>query len=319
MFPGSDFQVLKTLNVLAICLLTICCQQFFGKVQASNPHPTAVESYRPPKRIGTVASRYVIESSGLVASRTQPGFYWTHNDSGDGPFLYAFDSSGNSRGVWRVTGADARDWEDIASGPGPKSGKSYLYIGDIGDNDSVRSEIVVYRVVEPAIKPRDKLSSKKRPVPTEPAEVFRFRYPDGKHDAEALMVHPVTGNLYIVTKIPFANASVYETPAPLASGKLISMRRLGELRVPSLFGGVITAGDISPDGRRVMLCDYFQGYELVLPQPKSDFDEIWKERLTAVNLGERRQGEAIAYRLDGQAVLATSEGRESPLIEVRRR
>jgi len=86
--------------------------------------------------------------------------------------------------------------------------------------------------------------------------------------------------------------------------------------VPSLFGGVLTGGSISPDGRRVAFCDYFQGYEMVLPAKTSDFNDIWKQRMTGFDFGKREQGEAIAYRLDGKALLATSEGQQSPLIQV---
>jgi hypothetical protein len=95
------------------------------------------------------------------------------------------------------------------------------------------------------------------------------------------------------------------------------MRRLGEVRVPSLFGGVITGGSISPDGRRVALCDYFQGYELVLPAG-AGFNDIWKQKMTGFDLGKRKQGEAIAYRLDGKALLATSEGKQPTVFQVER-
>ena len=245
-----------------------------------------------------------------------PGAYWTHNDSGDGPFIYAFDNRGDSLGVFRVTGAQARDWEDISIGPGPQPNKSYLYIGDIGDNDKERSETVVYRVAEPVLN--NVKSTRSRPAVTESAEAIRLQYPDGKHDAEALLVHPTSGNIYIVTKVALANPVVYEAAAPLIAGKLITMRRIGEVRVPSLFGGVITGGAISPDGRRVALCDYFQGYELVLPATSANFNDIWKQRMTGFDLGKRKQGEAITYRLDGKALLATSEGKQAPLFQVER-
>src|SRR4051812_36986774 len=65
-----------------------------------------------PAQIATLEDRAVTESSGVVASRLNPGLFWTHNDSGDGPFVYAFDHEGRRRGVWRVEGAQARDWED---------------------------------------------------------------------------------------------------------------------------------------------------------------------------------------------------------------
>lgn len=271
-------------------------------------------SYGPPETIGTLKDKSISESSGLVASRSTAGAYWTHNDSGDGPFIYAFDTRGDSLGVFRVNDAQARDWEDISIGPGPAANKWYLYIGDIGDNDEQRSEIAVYRVAEPSLTSQPT----KTPGTTEPAEAIRLRYPDGKHDAETLIVHPTSGNIYIVTKVVFANPVVYEAAAPFNAGKLITMRRIGEVRVPSLFRGVITGGSISPDGRRVAFCDYFQGYELILPATSANFNDIWKQRMVGFDLGKRNQGEAIAYRLDGKALLATSEGKQSALIQVER-
>jgi len=277
-----------------------------------------LQVYGPPRTITTIKEKSITESSGLAASRTTPGAYWTHNDSGDGPFIYAFDTRGYSLGIFRVTGAQAIDWEDMAAGPGPDANKSYLYLGDIGDNNEARDEVVVYRVAEPALTAATRSFTKARPGSTEPAEAIRLRYPDGKHDAEALLVHPATGNIYIVNKVPIANPTVYEATAPFTSGKVTTMKRLGEIRVPSIFGGVVTGGSISPDGRRVALCDYFQGYEIVLPSSSTDFNDIWKQRMTGFDLGKREQGESITYRLDGKAFLATSEGKQSPLIQVLR-
>jgi hypothetical protein len=94
------------------------------------------------------------------------------------------------------------------------------------------------------------------------------------------------------------------------------MKRLGEIKVPSLLGGVLTGGSISPDGRRIALCDYLNGYEAVLPARSKSFDDIWKQPLKAFSLGQREQGEAITYRADGKALLATSEGKQPPLIQV---
>jgi hypothetical protein len=274
--------------------------------------------YGPPTTVANIKSKEISESSGLVASRTSPGAYWTHNDSGDGPFIYALDTRGDSLGVFRVSGAQARDWEDIAAGPGPQPNKSYLYIGDTGDNDNARSEVVVYRVAEPSLSSATRKLTKAKPGLTESAEAIRLKYPDGPHDAEALLVHPTTGNIYIVIKVMLANPGVYEAVAPFNTGKVVTMKRLGEARVPSLFGGVITGGNISPDGRRVALCDYFQGYEVALPSGATNFDDIWKQRMTGFDLGKRKQGESITYRLDGKAFLATSEGKNSPLIQVLR-
>jgi len=322
---GSD-RIIKSSLLISLLLTASACQQApapQGANAGSQPSASSAEQrpsavagvYGPPAKLGTLKDSAIKESSGIVASRTTPGLYWTHNDSGDGPFIYAFDNRGRRRGTWRVSGATARDWEDIAAGPGPTHGTNYLYIGDIGDNGGRLSEIIVYRIPEPTIKAADAASKKSKPQSTAAAEAIRLRYPDGKHDAEALLVHPVTGNIYILTKIPFANPTIYKADAPFSAPGTITLVRIGELDMPGLFGGIITGGDISPDGRRVALCDYVQGYEIVLPTGAA-FDRIWKQPLRAIALGERKQGEAIGYRLDGKALLTTSEGRPAPLIQV---
>src|SRR2546427_1152391 len=81
-------------------------------LQSAIPHPAT-------SLTGTFRSRRLTESSGVVASRAHPGILWTHNDSGDGPYLYATDLHGTDRGVVKVTGARNVDWEDIARGPCP--------------------------------------------------------------------------------------------------------------------------------------------------------------------------------------------------------
>src|SRR5687767_10115912 len=230
--------------------------------------------YGPPVKLAELEDEDVEESSGLVASRTSPGNYWTHNDSGNGPVIYAFDSKGRRRGVWRVTGATSDDWEDMAAGPGPKANTNYLYIGDIGDNDGTRSEIILWRIPEPVLPATDTGSTERRPEVTEPVEKIRLRYPDGKHDSEALLIHPKTGRIYVVTKVPLINASVYTADVPSDTSEVVTLRRVGEIELPGLAGGIVTGGDISPDGTRAALCDYFNGYEFVL---RSEERRVGKE------------------------------------------
>jgi hypothetical protein len=215
--------------------------------------------YDSPVHLADLEDRSVNESSGIAASRRNAQLFWTHNDSGDGPFIYAFDRQGKHRGVWRIAGASAIDWEDMAIGPGPQSGKSYIYVGDIGDNSRKRNEIIVYRVVEPLIAPADSSSTKHRPRTTDAADVIRLKYPDGKHDAETLLVHPRTGDLYIVAKVIGAAAGVYKLKAPFPKSTASTLAHIGDIRFPSRMIGFITGGDISPDGKRVVLCDYLSG------------------------------------------------------------
>jgi hypothetical protein len=291
-----------------------------GSAANSNNAGRESEHYGPPVHLADLEDRTIKESSGIVASRRNPDLFWTHNDSGDGPNLYAFDRQGKNRGRWRVTGAQAFDWEDIAAGPGPQADVSYLYIGDIGDNYSRRESVTVYRVVEPDIKAQDNSSRANGFHTTEAAEAFRLKYPDGKHDAETLMVHPTTGDLYIITKTFNSESGIYKLKAPFTNSSINTLVRIGRIGTPSLIGGLVTGGDISPDGRRVILCDYFNAYEMVLPDSVTgDFDQIWKQPLATIKLGPRQQGEGVCYRLDGKAILATSEKLPTPLIEVQRK
>ena len=276
---------------------------------ASTPLPLAAAE---PVQLAALEDRRVEESSGLVASRRSPGLFWTHNDSGDDPLVYAFDRAGGARGAFRVEGARAVDWEDIAAGPGPAPGQSYLYVGDIGDNGRRREFVVVYRFPEP--EPDAAQAPGKEARATQPAEAIRIKYPDGAHNAEALAVHPATGDIYIVTKAN-AEAAVYRLAAPFDPQATGTMSKVATLRGPDFFGTLITGADISPDGRRVALCDYAQGYELTLPEGSKDFQEVWRQTPAALSLGARQQGESVAYRLDGAAVLATSEGSPAPLFE----
>src|SRR5262249_7387635 len=109
-------------------------------------------TYGPAVEAGTVDSDAIFEASGLVASRAHSGVWWVHNDSGDSARVFAISSEGALLGTFQLAGASAQDWEDIALGPGPKSGVDYLYLGDIGDNGEARENIVVWRLEEPAVE-----------------------------------------------------------------------------------------------------------------------------------------------------------------------
>ncbi len=270
------------------------------------PATTAGAAYGPSTVLGTVTDPDIGESSGLAASRRVAGVLWTHNDSGDDPFVYCLDLQAKNCGVWRVAGAEAFDWEDMAAGPGPAGGGPSLYLGDIGDNLDQRTEIVVYRIPEPQPAPGAP-STRAVPATTEPAEKLRLRYPDGAHNAEALAVHPTTGDLYVITK-DAQSAGVFKAPAPVDPSRPTVLARVGAVRLGTGTRGleVVTGADISPDGRRVALASYSQGYELELPVG-GVFDDIWAGRPVPVALGARLQGESIAYRLDGRALLTTSE------------
>jgi len=269
-----------------------------------------------PEILGKIASDDITESSGLAVSKCQPNVFWTHNDSGDGPFIFAIGAKGENLGTWKVQGANNIDWEDIAEFK-DASGQCFIYIGEIGNNGKKRSEQAVYRVKEPAISPDTAGSDTKSPRETDAADAVKFTYPDGSLNAETLMVHPVTGDIYVLTKRHDAPSSVYKIKPDF--GSTVVAEKIAEIKVPAVPNGLLTGGDISPDGKHVAICDYFAGYELTLPAGDTNFDDVWKQTPKTVDLGERKQGEAIGYGTDSNTLFATSEGKHPPLIEVKRK
>lgn len=273
--------------------------------------------YDAPQIIGTIKTSEITESSGVVDSRCNANVLWTHNDSGDGNFIYALDKQGTKLGTFRVSGAKNVDWEDIATLKNP-AGECFLYIGDTGNNDLDRDELTIYRVKEPIVT-GDTNSSREKPIETEKAEALKFSYPDYTHNAETLLVHPMTGDIYVVTKEDSDPAGVYKFPANFNSASTSRLERISDFKVPAIPYGMLTGGDISPDGKHVVICDYFAAYEISLPANAANFDDIWKQNITKINLGERKQGEAIAYSTDGKSIYATSEKKNSPVILVKRK
>ena len=93
----------------------------------------------------------ISESSGIAVSRINPNVYWTHNDSGDGPVLYAVEPSIGIVSRIYLLDVEAYDWEDMAISHCPDSDKYCLYVADIGDNLSIRDSVQVHIVEEPII------------------------------------------------------------------------------------------------------------------------------------------------------------------------
>ncbi|MGI8640571.1 MAG: hypothetical protein ACR2MG_11590 [Pyrinomonadaceae bacterium] len=273
--------------------------------------------YEKPQVVGKITSNEITESSGIAESKCRKNVFWTHNDSGDDAFIFAINQQGEKLGTWKVSGAKNKDWEDIAAFQDKQTGKCFLYIGDIGNNERLRSDFTIYRVAEPQVSGADKSSSKKNPAETENAEAVKFEYPDMRHDAETLLVHPNTSDIYIMSKRLSGAAGVYKLAANYSLEKTNTLEKIADFSVPAIPNGFFTGGDISSDGKRIIICDYFSAYEIVLPENAKNFDEIWKEKPAIVELGEREQGEAIGYSDDGKSIFATSEKKNSPIIEVK--
>jgi len=287
--------------------------------KANGSLPASEESvYSQPRVVGRIANPDIREASGIAASKCQAGVFWTHNDSGDDAFIFAINANGENLGTWRVGGARNDDWEDIATYK-DAAGKCYVYVGDIGDNKTKRDVRTIYRVAEPTITPADANSTSSNARETAPAEKIDFAYADASQNAETLLVHPQTGDIYVLTKSEDKPSGVYKIAPNSASSAPVKATRLAELKVPAIPYGLLTGGDIAPDGRSVVLCDYAGGYEIRLPNGAANFDDIWSQKPIEIDLGSRDTGEAIGYSMDGRSVFATTEKKNAPIIELRRR
>jgi hypothetical protein len=242
-----------------------------------------------PVSLFTFADSRITESSGLGTSSYGDGIVYTHNDSGDTARFFAVNSSGATVGVYTMQGATADDWEDMATGT-DSAGRPVLYFGDIGDNASKRTEIDVYQVPEP-----------RGPSANVPWVRYRFHYPDGPHNAETLMVDPHTHRLYIASKVTLAEGTLYEAPATLSTTD-INVLEVVRSGMPLL----TTAGDISPDGKLMVLLTYFGAYWAVGVNGT----------LHAFPVPEQRQNEGIAFTRDGRSVIVDSEGAHSAVYQV---
>lgn len=279
--------------------------------------PSLCAAYGAVSNEGVLANANLTELSGLAASFTQPAVLYGHNDSGGDPVIYLLSTTGADLGERLLDGATPVDWEDLALGPGP-NGPS-LYVGDIGDNGLARPEpYLVYRLDEPQVGGAPSTS-------TVAFEVFELEYPGGAHhNAEAMMVHPSTGDLYIVTKEGTGDPSqVYKAAAPLVSGAINLLSLVTTLAVPTGLDLPVTGGDIHPLGEAVLLRTYNTIYQFVRPVGP-DFDPVFSApftRVPAAPLGigpnNEIQGEAITWFPDGLGYYTASERSNQQLHAVR--
>jgi hypothetical protein len=251
--------------------------------------------------VGTFRSPRIIESSGVAVSRAHPGILWTHNDSGDGPYVYATDLHGSDRGVMRVSGARAVDWEDIALGPCPLTPGDCLYIGDTGDNLERRASVRLYVVPEPEppVAPADSQRV------TSAARRLSLSYPDGPHDVEALFVSPRDTAVYLVSKGWGGRIRLYRVPRTAWAGTRPVTAQLVQTLpiVPDrATGRLVTGAGVRADGGLVAIRTYTEIYFFT----PSRSGQLALSGPTCSVAGAERLGEAVDFWNDTTLVL-TSE------------
>jgi hypothetical protein len=275
--------------------------------------PAALPSstgYGAPRQVGTITATELSEVSGMTPATVVPGRWWVVNDSGNTPDLHLIDARGKLLASVRVSGVANVDWEDLASVPGP-DGRRILYVGDIGDNDEVRDDLVVYRVPEPS-------SGQGAVAPT----AFPFRYPDGRHNAEALFADPASGRIFVLTKTQAPRSEpcrLYRFPLPLDPGRRVTLERVGG-RFATLVAPLplVTGAAVSSDGTRLAIRTYGEALEW-RRRPGSAFAALLAADPERISLARERQGESIAYSRDGKALATTSERLPAPIWRMARR
>ncbi len=266
----------------------------------SETAPQSKSSDSSAKKLCTLSDPRIDESSGLASSRIAPGVFWTHNDSGDGPRIYAIDKKGRTLATCTLEGARNRDWEDIASFT--LDDRPHILLADVGDNSGRRSQCQLYIIPEPKLD-REKLSVK-------PLVTIRFEYEDGPKDCEAVAVDATERKIYLVSKRE-KSPGVYVLPLDQTQpGELLNAEKIADVNL--LFP---TAMDISPDGRRAVILTVSHAWEYTRRGAQS-WAEAFEQQPRRISMPSLRQGEAICYGPQAKHLYVTSEKRPTPLWEI---
>ncbi|MFY1584659.1 hypothetical protein ACN267_09150 [Micromonospora sp. WMMD734] len=249
-----------------------------------------------PTTVCRIRDGRLTEISGMVA--TDSGFVMVNDGADEASHRRIFFLDTRCAVVRTVAyPSRPRDTEDLAVGP-----DGTVWVADIGDNDRTRSTVALWTLPPGA----------RRPV------LHRLTYPDGAHDAEALLLDGA-GRPVVVTK-QGGSAGVYLPAGPLRAGATVPLTLAGQVRLPltttpnpySFFGRrLVTGGAVAPDGRAVVLRSYADAFEYEV----TDGDVV--AALTGgtpriVALPDEPQGESVSYSRDGRFLLTVSETAGQP-------
>lgn len=279
----------RRLRVAAGAVVVLAVTTAHGPAVA-DPTPTPA----PATPVCEVRGGRLSEISGMVA--TDGGFVMVNDGADDEARRRIFFLDERCSVVRTVSyPSRPRDTEDLAIGA-----DGTVWVADTGDNDRSRQTIAVWKLPPGA----------DRPV------LYRMAYPDGPHDAEALLVTADDRPL-VVTKY---SATLYAPSAPLRPGTTARLEKVGQARLPASttsnpYGALgrtaVTGAATAPDGRRVVLRTYADAYEFDV----SDGDVV--PALTGgtprvIALPDEPQGESVTYSRDGQSLLTVSETADQP-------
>lgn len=256
----------------------------------------ATPTYSTSTTVCTVTDPRINEGSGMVLRGD--GFD-VINDGGDVVQVFHLDRACAVTGLTTAS-LDPFDTEDLATGPDGR-----LWVGDIGDNDQKRESVAV-EIIDGTVE--DASGS---------ALLRRFTYPDGPHDAEALIVDPA-GRIVIVTKEFLGGSGVYSSTDPVdvspdGSSDPVALVKVGvlQLEVTNTPGGpiglagnlTVTGAATTADHSLVALRTYTDAYVWSVPAISSIAQTLTDDAPVRSALPEQPQGEAIALAGDGTMYL----------------
>ncbi len=245
--------------------------------------------YADPLGTGAIAEGVAPEASGLASSSSDPSLFFTVDDGSKMSYIVAVRLDGSVVGRVEVDGMAAANAEAIVPGVCDAGRPDRcLYIGDIGA-DPGRGTVTVYRIAEP--------DASALPAST-PSEIWKYTYPDGRYNAEALLIAD-DGSIVIVTK-PDGGATPHRVYSGQPGGGKLTLITTFTLPKPLhpaqslLVGNVVTDASRLPD--RVLLLTYDQAIEYLAPAAGADPATFpsWTYRQLAVP--DQLQSEGITYR-----------------------
>lgn len=258
-----------------------------------------------PKATGTLEPDDLTEASGLAASRIHDDVYFTHNDSGGEPEIFAIRPDGSLAGRWLVADQINRDWEAIAAGPCPAKDGACLFIGDTGDNGAKLASVKIIVVREP--------QDLSKTEPLQPVAVLDLSYDEGPRDVEAIFVD-AAGDLYLVDKYGSGEKrGVFRVPSSAFDAGSYVASRLATLPFPTS-SGPITDANLHPTRASLLVRTYVS----VMLFEGESIEEMLTSEAVSIAGGEwgfEPQGEAIAWSQDGTKFFTTSEGKHATVSE----
>jgi hypothetical protein len=298
-------------------ILLFCLQVFIScKNGVVNPSNVLVESsFGLPQNKGELENRNLLEASGIVASRKYPGYYWSHNDSGNPNKLYLIDSTAKGTQELEIKGAANRDWEDISLFV-ENNGSSTLFIGDFGDNNSVWPFCSIYWITEPDIKSLTTTSSVN-------SSYITFTLPDGARDIECMLIDQKTKDIYLISKRD-SKKRLYRIPASkLISSARVAAEYLEELPISIpisadnsiMRAAYITSGSISPDNTERLVKSYTAIFYWRIKAGENIAQALLRPA-KSIEYPVEPQGEAIGFKASGNGFVTLSESQNGVMAHL---